>query len=73
MYTLKLNVRGDMDMKEVVLNEVKKENDLQNFIIKRIEENKKLFKEEEIYFVKNNISIIKKIYILGIKDCKDTF
>ena len=25
IYTLKLNVRGDMDMKDVVLNEVKKE------------------------------------------------
>ena len=25
MYTLKLNVRGDMDMKDVVLNELKKE------------------------------------------------
>lgn len=25
MYTLKLNVRGDMDMKDVVLDEVKKE------------------------------------------------
>ena len=25
MYTLKLHVRGDMDMKDVVLNELKKE------------------------------------------------
>ena len=74
MYTLKLNVRRlDCKMKDVVLDEVKKENDLQKFIMKRIEENKKLFKEDEIYFIKNNITIIKKIYILGIKDCKDTF
>ena len=37
MYILKLNVRGDMDMKDVVLNEVKKElskeyNRRENFI-----------------------------------------
>ena len=36
IYNLKLNVRGDIDMKDVVLNEVKKELNLKERIVVRI-------------------------------------
>lgn len=50
-------------MKDVILNEMEKESDLQNFIKERIEENRKLFTTEELHLIKENYNLIKKIYI----------
>ena len=60
-------------MKDVILNEMEKESDLQNFIKKRIEENKKLFTIEELHLINKNYNLIKKIYILAAKDSRETF
>lgn len=43
---------------------------MEKFIMQRIEENKNLFNEEEILQIKENYTIIKKIYFLGIYDGK---
>ena len=39
--------------------------------LKRIQENKKLFTQEELELIEKNIKTIKKIYILGLKDLND--
>ena len=46
----------------------KKKDLLKKFLEKRIEENKNLFSQEELEIIKQNPNLIKKIYILGIKD-----
>ena len=38
------------------------------FVKERIEENKNLFSKKELNFINNNFIIIKKIYLLGIKN-----
>ena len=48
-------------MKEVVLNE---------FIKERIKENEVLFYKPVCDIINNNRNLIKKIYILGVKDGK---
>ena len=60
-------------MKDIILNEMEKESDLQNFIKERIEENRKLFTTEELHLIKENYNLIKKIYILAAKDSRETF
>ncbi len=50
----------------------KKKDLLKNFLEKRIEENKNLFSQEELEIIKQNPNLIKKIYILGIKDTNNT-
>ena len=50
----------------------KKKDLLKNFLEKRIEENKNLFSHEELEIIKQNPNLIKKIYILGIKDTNNT-
>lgn len=49
-------------MKDVVLNE---------FIKERIKENEVLFNKQECDIINNNRNLIKKIYILGVKDGKE--
>lgn len=60
-------------MKDIILNEMEKESDLQNFIKERIEENRKLFTTEELHLINENYNLIKKIYILAAKDSRETF
>ena len=49
--------------------ESSKEKDLlKKFLEKRIEENRNLFSIEELEIINKNPTLIKKIYILGIKD-----
>ena len=50
----------------------KKKDLLKNFLEKRIEENKNLFSYEELKIIKQTPNLIKKIYILGIKDTNNT-
>lgn len=50
----------------------KKKDLLKKFLEKRIEENKNLFSHEELEIIKQNPNLIKKIYILGIKDTNYT-
>ena len=50
----------------------KKKDLLKKFLEKRIEENKNLFSHEELEIIKQNPNLIKKIYILGIKDTNNT-
>lgn len=55
--------------KNVILDEVKYEKEkkdlVKEFLEKRIEENKKLFRDYELDLIKENINTMKKIYILG--------
>lgn len=60
-------------MKDIILNEMEKESDLQNCIKERIEENRKLFTTEELHLINENYNLIKKIYILAAKDSRETF
>lgn len=41
---------------------------MEKLIIERIEENKNNFTDEELLQIKNNYSILIKIYILGLLD-----
>ena len=50
----------------------KKKDLLKRFLEKRIEENKNLFSHQELEIIKQNPTLIKKIYILGIKDTDNT-
>ena len=50
----------------------KKKDLLKKFLEKRIEENKNLFSHQELEIIKQNNNLIKKIYILGIKDTNNT-
>ncbi len=50
------------------MKELEKKDLLKKFLEKRIEENKNLFPFEELEIIKKNPTLIKKIYILGIKD-----
>lgn len=49
----------------------RKKDILRKFLEKRIKDNKKLFTDKELEIIKENFNIIKKIYILGIKDITD--
>lgn len=53
------------------MKRTKKEDILQNFLQKRIEENENLFSKRELELIKDNFNIVKKIYILGINDIND--
>lgn len=61
-------------MKDVVLNEVMKTSstikEIEDVILERVEENKKMFSEKELMIIKNNSMIVNKIYMLGILDAK---
>lgn len=48
------------------------ENDIiKIFLRERIKENKKLFTNEELTFINDNIDLIKKIYIIGLLNGKN--
>lgn len=49
----------------------RKKDILKKFLEKRIKDNKKLFTNKELEIIKENFNIVKKIYILGIKDITD--
>ncbi|MCI8411914.1 MAG: hypothetical protein HFJ40_05740 [Clostridia bacterium] len=53
-------------MKNVVKNVT-----LNNFIKERIKDNEVLFNKQEYDIINNNSDLIKKIYILGVKDGKE--
>ena len=53
------------------MKNTEKEDMLKNFLQKRISENKKLFSKKELEIIEKNISIFKKIYILGLSDLND--
>lgn len=55
-------------MKQAILNEVKKEDRIRKFLEQRIQDNRELFTEYELKLIKDNISVMKKIYILGLVD-----
>lgn len=44
---------------------------LEKLVKERIKENEKLFTMKELKFIKENDTIIKKVYFLGILDSKD--
>ena len=53
------------------MKNTEKEDMIKNFLQKRISENKKLFSKKELEIIEKNISIFKKIYILGLSDLND--
>lgn len=53
------------------MKDSRKKDILKKFLEKRIKDNKKLFIDEELKIIKENFNIIKKIYILGMKDITD--
>lgn len=53
------------------MKDSRKKDILKKFLEKRIKDNKKLFTDEELKIIKENFNIIKKIYILGMKDITD--
>ena len=55
------------NMEDIVLEEKNKLN-LKTFVNERIVKNANLFSEKELSIIKNNITLIEKIYILGILD-----
>ena len=50
------------------MKKTKKYYSLDKFIEQRIKENRKMFSKKELLIIKNNKSLIKKIYILAIKN-----
>lgn len=61
-------------MKDVVLNEVKKEDkNLEDFIREVIEENRKLFKKYELEKMNENMELVKKIYLLGFINARQCY
>lgn len=51
----------------------KKEKKLDSFIKDRLLENKKLFTHKEMKFIEKNKKLVKKIYLLGVKNAKDLY
>ena len=43
-------------------------NVVEKVLLERIRENEKIFSKDEIIFIKDNIKIVEKIYILGVLD-----
>ena len=55
-------------------NITKNEKDIVREICKeRIKDNKELFLNEELIFIQDNLTTIKKIYMLGLIDGKNTY
>ena len=50
------------------MRNTKKDYSFDKFIEQRIKENKKMFSKKELEIIKNNKLLIKKIYILAIKN-----
>ena len=44
--------------------------ELEELVKERIKENEKLFNKEELILLNNNVSIIKKVYLLALLDTK---
>lgn len=57
--------KGENVMKDVILDE---KTDLEKFLEKRVENNKKIFTENELQIIKDNMELINKVYLLGILD-----
>ncbi len=55
-------------MEDVVKNDV-----LGKFIKERVEENKNLFVDREIEIIKNNNSLIRKLYLLGFVNSRECY
>ena len=53
------------------MKDSRKKDILKKFLEKRIKDNKKLFTNKELEIIKENFNVVKKIYILGIKDITD--
>ncbi len=47
------------------------ENDVVKFVQERIKENEKLFTEKELKTIYKNGNIVKKIYLLAVKNIKE--
>lgn len=43
-------------------------NVVEKILLERVKKNKEIFSKDEINFIKNNIEIVKKIYVLGVFD-----
>lgn len=41
---------------------------VEEIVRKRVQENQKLFTEEELKFIKSNMELTKKMYLLGMND-----
>lgn len=41
---------------------------MEKLFVERIEQNNNIFTEEELTFIKSNVNIIQKIYLLGLLD-----
>lgn len=46
---------------------------MEELFVERIKENKNLFTDEELLQIKNNYSILIKVYLLGLLDKNDWF
>ena len=61
-------------MKNVVRNEEKETSsivkDIENVLVERIKQNRKLFSRKELMIIQNNVLLTGKIYMLGIIDSK---
>lgn len=60
-------------MKDDTLEDGKRTFSLEKFIDERINENVDIFSVEELSTARNNRRLVKKIYILGIKNCYDIY
>lgn len=38
-----------------------------------IKDNKNLFKNEEVEIIKNNFSLMRKVYLIGLLNCKEIY
>ena len=46
---------------------------MEEILRKRVQENQKLFTKEELEFIEGNMELMKKMYILGLKNGKDIY
>lgn len=47
--------------------------ELEEFVKERIKENEKLFSGEELRIIKDNVKIVKKIYLIGLVNGKQIY
>lgn len=61
-------------MKNVVKNKEKETSsivkDIEDVLVERIKQNRKLFSRKELMIIQNNVLLTEKIYMLGIIDSK---
>lgn len=49
------------------------EKSVQEIVRKRVQENQNLFTKEELEFIEGNMKLMKKMYMLGLKNGKDIY